>query len=480
MRGSGPKLPNGGKAQGLFLPRILAGLELLSTRPFVLAVAFSGLMPGVVLACALPPSVILTLPTFHYILAAALTVAATALFMFGAGQGYVPQFWAKLIWPGRRLLSPVLTSYFGFAALLVLLVIGWLGPRDPMHNLLTLVFWTGVWVALPLASMIFGDLWGRINPWTGPVRITRRALGWQGSIGLKALGAWPAVLGLAAFSWFQMIWLYPDDPAVLAALGAGWWLVIFILSLAEGEDWIHEGEFLTLLFGMIAKISPLWRSDQGVMLGWPGSQLARARGLSLSRAVFVTLVLASLTFDGLHKTFFWHALIGENPLEPGGRSAVVLVNSAGFLAVWVLTMGLLYALLGFGRIKAQSGPIMLSFLAIAAGYHAAHYLVMLLTAGQYTLAALNDPFLQGDSYLALPPFYVSFGFLTDRGGMSLIYAAQFFAILGAHLLALILSQPMRPAGPGRWQQVRDHLPITVFMVAYTVLGLWLISTARIG
>ena len=35
--------------------------------------------PGLAFACALPPSVILTLPTGHYITAAALTVALTAL-----------------------------------------------------------------------------------------------------------------------------------------------------------------------------------------------------------------------------------------------------------------------------------------------------------------------------------------------------------------------------------------------------------------
>jgi hypothetical protein len=33
--------------------------------------------PGLAFACALPPSVILTLPTGHYITAAALTVALT-------------------------------------------------------------------------------------------------------------------------------------------------------------------------------------------------------------------------------------------------------------------------------------------------------------------------------------------------------------------------------------------------------------------
>ena len=34
--------------------------------------------------------------------------------------------------------------------------------------------------------------------------------------------------------------------------------------------------------------------------------------------VFVSLALAALTFDGLAETFWWQALIGENPLEPTG------------------------------------------------------------------------------------------------------------------------------------------------------------------
>jgi hypothetical protein len=119
---------------------------------------------------------------------------------------------------------------------------------------------------------------------------------------------------------------------------------------------------------------------------------------------------------------------------------------------------------------------MLSFLAIAAGYHAAHYLVMLLTAGQYTLAALNDPLFQGESWLGLPPFYVSFGFLSDPGVMPVIYAAQFGAILGAHVLAVVLG--LKLAGHGA--RPVAHLPMTVLMVGYTVLGLWLLSTARTG
>ena len=162
-----------------------------------------------------------------------------------------------------------------------------------------------------------------------------------------------------------------------------------------------------------------------------------------------------------------------------GRSAVVWQNAAGLVAVFALTVLALWAGMALGRRLSggvfRADRVMLSFLAIASGYHAAHYLVMLLTAGQYTIAALNDPFFTGDSWLGLPPFYVSFGFLSDARVMPLIYGAQFLAILGAHLLAVMLA--LRLAGPVR---ARAHLPLTGLMVGYTVLGLWLLSTARVG
>jgi hypothetical protein len=331
--------------------------------------------------------------------------------------------------------------------------------------------------------MLMGNLWRSINPWTGPVRIARLLLGRTGRIGLARLGHWPAVLGYAGFVWFQMVSLYPDDPAVLATVALSYWAVIFVLAVLEGEDWLEEGEFLTVLFGFIAKVSPFWLKIDGprarLMRGWPGTQVLAMPPLTPSAVVFVSLALAALTFDGLMETFWWQALIGENPLEPTGRSAVMVENTVGLIAVWVSTLALILGAILLGRRVGggfATGPVMLSFLAIAAGYHAAHYLVMLLTAGQYTLAALNDPLFTGESWLGLPPFYVSYGFLTDPDVMPLIYGLQFAAILGAHLLAVVLG--LKLAGQGA--RPLAHLPMTVLMVGYTILGLWLLSTARTG
>ena len=442
-----------------------------------------GLMfaPSAALACALPPSVILTLPTGHYITAAALTVALTAL--LGAAAGHMPAMTARVLWDRRVLVPVVASSYLSVLAFLGLILIGFLGSRDPMHNLMTLVFWTGVWIVVPLGSVVFGNLWRPINPWTGPVRIARVLLRRKGGIGLSRLGHWPAVGFYGWFIWFQMISLYPDDPSVLAQAAATYWALVFILAVAEGEDWLDRGEFLTVLFGFVAKISPFWLEVKAgraqMMAGWPGAQVVRMPGLQRSARVFVALALAALTFEGLNETFWWQALIGQNPLEPVGRSAVVWQNAAGLVAVFALTVLALWAGMALGRRLSggvfRADRVMLSFLAIASGYHAAHYLVMLLTAGQYTIAALNDPFFTGDSWLGLPPFYVSFGFLSDARVMPLIYGAQFLAILGAHLLAVMLA--LRLAGPVR---ARAHLPLTGLMVGYTVLGLWLLSTARVG
>lgn len=462
-------------------PRSFAGLCQEFSKVLGSATACVAITPGLAFACALPPSIILTLPTGHYITAAALTVGLTAL--LGAAMHRLPAMEARLVRERRVLLPVTLTSYLSFLAFLGLIFVGLFGERDPMHNLMTLVFWTGVWIVVPLGSMLVGNLWRPINPWTGPVRIARLLLGRTGRVGLARLGRWPAVAGYAGFVWFQMVSLYPDDPAVLATVALSYWAVIFTLAVLEGEDWLEHGEFLTVLFGFIAKVAPFWLEIDGtrarLMRGWPGTQVLAMPPLTPSAVVFVSLALAALTFDGLMETFWWQALIGENPLEPTGRSAVMVENTVGLIAVWVSTLALILGAILLGRRVGggfATGPVMLSFLAIAAGYHAAHYLVMLLTAGQYTLAALNDPLFTGESWLGLPPFYVSYGFLTDPDVMPLIYGLQFAAILGAHLLAVVLG--LKLAGQGA--RPLAHLPMTVLMVGYTILGLWLLSTARTG
>ena len=438
------------------------------------------LLPGAAFACALPPSVILTLPTGHYITGAALTVSLTAL--LGALTARLPEMRAHLLYDGPERVPTVVTSYAAFLVFLLVLGLGILGPNDPMHNVLTLVFWAGVWIALPLASMLLGNIWRPLNPWYAAVKISRSLIGRSAGVGLARLGHWPAVLGLALFSWFQIVSLSPESPETLSRAVMIYWAVVYVLAVLEGEDWLGRGEFLTVFFAMVARIAPFWRERSAgrvqTYVGWPGTQVLRMPPLSLSEIGFVAVALGALSFEGVSETFFWLGLVGENPLEFTGRSAVVGVNTLGLLAAWALTALGIWAALGLGRRWGgrafAAGPVMLSFLAIAAGYHAAHFFVTLLTSAQYTLSALNDPLFRGDAWLGLEPFYVSLGFLSNSAVMAAIYAVQFLFILGAHLLAVLLV--LKLVGPKAPPMA--HLPMTALMVGYTILGLWLLSTAR--
>ena len=198
--------------------------------------------------------------------------------------------------------------------------------------------WTLLWVGLALASMLAGDLWRPIDPWTAPVTLTRRLLGRTGSIGLARLGHWPAVAGLLAIAWFEIVSLAPDDPPTLARAALLYWLAVFALATLEGPAFIRRGEALTLFFHFVSKIAPVWWTPAGrrteLHAGPPGAQILATPPLSPSAAAFVTLILATVTFDGLHLTFWWLARLGINPLEFPGRSAVTGANSLGLLAAW--------------------------------------------------------------------------------------------------------------------------------------------------
>ena len=455
------------------------------------------LTPGDALAHASDRGHVLLLPTGHYLIGGALAVAASFVVLLFVSANTLERVWAARLRigsvPTDALRLPL--SLISFGLLAVLVAAGFFGSRDPLSNPLPLTIWTLVWVGLTLAQGVFGNVWAWIDPWYGPWRIVTALLGrsppdtapWRLP---RWIGMWPAVLLFLAFAWFELIYPAPDDPGRLARTVGIYWLFSFAMMLAFGHDtWSSRGEFLSVFFGMVSRFGIVETErvggGNGLALCLPGAKLAVTPALPFSGTLFLLLALASVSFDGLSKTFFWFGLNGLNPLEYPGRTALIGINSAGLIAAFaVLTIVFLLSVAAGERLSGSrqsfaiaAGTFVWSIVPIALAYHFSHYLTALLVNGQYALVALSDPFSLGWNLFGTANVPVSAAIAAGSDAAWIVWNAQaaaivaghVVAVLAAHLLAYRLHETPRTAA-------LSQLPPTLLMIGYTVFGLWLLST----
>ena len=128
-----------------------------------------------------------------------------------------------------------------------------------------------------------------------------------------------------------------------------------------------------------------------------------------------------------------------------------------------------------------AGLYVWSIVPIALAYHFAHYLTALLVNGQYAIVALSDPYALGWNLFGTAYMDVSAGIASGSDAAWVLWNAQAAAIVGGHVLAVLvahmLADRLHPHGRGA---ALSQLPLTILMIAYTVLGLWLLSTPTAG
>src|SRR5260221_9649076 len=151
----------------------------LTSRRFLIGVAWiTTAMTGPALAHTGEGGFVLLLPTVYYLLGGTLAVAASfglvALAPVGLLQRRAQGHWRLCRLPA---LDPVVTSSLTALLLVILVVAGFIGNRDPLDNPLPLTIWTIWWVGLPMVQALFGNLWAYLNPWIPPGRLILRLLG---------------------------------------------------------------------------------------------------------------------------------------------------------------------------------------------------------------------------------------------------------------------------------------------------------------
>jgi hypothetical protein len=300
------------------------------------------------------------------------------------------------------------------------------------------------------------------------------------------------------FAWFELVEPAPDNPTRLAMAVATYAVGTLVGMMLFGERaWLSRAECFSVFLGFVARLSPLRLEARGapsssrhrLILGTPGATLTGQGELPAAAMLFVLLTLATVSFDGLSKTFWWLALGDINPLEFPGRTAVIARNSIGLIATWA-TLAAGYVLtLVLGNILARRrgklgqdlGAFALSILPISIGYHAAHYLTTFLVNAQYAVLSLNDPFDVSWNILGLADRHAIVSFLSDHYMVAVIWTIQASSVVLGHMLAVWLAHAIAVE---RFGTVRaallGQLPLAVLMIAYTWFGLWLLAAPTVG
>lgn len=434
---------------------------------------------------------VLLLPTGYYLSGGAIAVAASFFalaFLSTARLETFLRFRLPIGFLSGRLRFPASLASFLFFAILI--AAGFLGSRDPLSNPLPLVVWSLLWVGLTFVQGVFGNLWRWLEPWYAPWRLATRIVGRAPLKLPERLGCWPAVLIFLAFVWFELIDPAPDDPARLAVAAGLYWLLTFAAMLVFGHDeWSRRGEFLSVFFGLIARFGMIERQPDGrLLLAFPGARLADAPILSVSAMLLLLVALASVSFDGLSQTFLWLGLNGVNPLELPGRTALTAINGAGLVLACLLLAGLFFLsvhlgqkLIGRGEALPAARLLVWSIVPIALAYHVAHYLTVLMVDAQYAFVAISDPFSRGWNLFGTAYMPVRAAVAAGSDAAWMIWNGQAAAIVGGHVIAVIAAHLLAARLlPEPRAALLSQLPLTILMIAYTVFGLWLLSTPAAG
>jgi len=411
----------------------------------------------------------LTIPTWLFLSTGGAAVGASFLLAsFVTDRSLIDGIheWRRAVRiPARRVIV-ALARTVGVAGLVLVVVAGYVGPTDPRANAAILLVWVGWWAGLAMSAYLLGNSWPLFNPWRTIARLLP-SLSWPYP---ERLGAWPSVAGLLALVFLEVVSPLAEQSALLATTVLAYSVVTLAGALAFGPaTWFEQVDPPARVFRYYGRVAPISVDDEGLSVRLPGTALSTPRLVDGNDEVaFVVGLLWVTAFDGFVATPAWGDIAA--PLVDAGLPPLA-VYLLGLLVGFVLFLGvyLLAATLArrsgntFVTTTALAQRFAPPLLAIAAGYHLAHYLDYFLGLSPALVQVAVAPLSARSSVLLLPiPSWF--------GGVALasIIAGHLLAIWVAHAAAYDLF-------PGRLQAIRSQYPFIAVMVVYTMTSLWVVS-----
>jgi hypothetical protein len=387
----------------------------------------------------------------------------------------------------------VVLGTVGVLAFVVTAYAGLAGTDTQSDNLAPTMVFVAFWVGVPFASLLLGDVWRLLSPW----RAVGRLVGWfaAGVAGElpeplpypSRLGRWPAAFWIFAFAVCELCWATATEPGPLAIL-----MIIYFVVMAVGmsvygvEPWVRNADGFGVLFGLLATLAPIGRRADGrLVLRVPGTGALRAATVAGTVMVLLTSV-GSTAFDGAkegplfnhiaqHLQSFFHSLgLSLGTALELGFVIGLLITISIVAAIWIGGMeGMPPAKDAHTRI-GRARAFAHALVPIAAGYLVAHYFSLLAYNGQDLWRLASDPLGNGSDLFGGANASIDYGVISATG----IWYVQVGALVCGHVAGLVLAhdRALELYGSAR-AATRSQIVMLVLMVAFTCLGLWLLSAA---
>lgn len=434
----------------------------------------------------------LPLPLWHYLTGAgaavALSFVVAALFLRREPKSPMV---LRIALPAMavRLAGAALPT-FGLFAFLALLLAGFFGEQgDWDSNPLPVTVWVLWWVGLAFVSAFLGNVWPQLDPWRtiGRRLPERPPFAWP-----ARLGAWPAVALFFLFACLELAWTENAVPFKLATV-----ILVYSLATLAGMGlfgvtaWRGNADPFARFFRLFACFAPLRIGNGSLILRPPGAGLAGQGLPDAAGCAFVVLMISTVFFDGLSETPLWESFMGAagQLLYAAGLTQLVgytaahsLIKILGLLAT-PLVFAAIYLLVCavMGRVSGDAPGIaarryILTLVPIAIAYHLAHYLSYLLIQGQAIIPLLSDPFGRGWDLFGTRAREIDIGVVS----MKFVWLFAVAAIVTGHVASIALAhiEGFRTDPPPHVCASRAliaQLPMVIFMVAFTMLSLWILS-----
>lgn len=388
-----------------------------------------------------------------------------------------------------------LASFFGMGMFVLVVYAGFAGAQVPNANLSVTFVYVVFWVGMPVASVLFGDLFRALSPWRSCARLIR----WAGRrlaprtfarAPLRypdRLGVWPAVAALIGFAWLELVYVPADRdrPATLAALSLAYFLAMLIgMALFGVEEWGEQADGFGVYFNLLSRISTLCQDARGVvhrrrlLSGLPDMPV-RAGTIAL-----VCAIIGTTTFDGLSNGGLWRT--NEPHLQSlfadlgfSLTPAIELAYSLGLVLCVALIAGVYrLGIVGVRSVNHRFSSTELShsfahtLVPIGFAYVLAHYFSLLIWQGQAIGYLASDPLGNGANIFGTNAYQIDYKIISYAA----IWYVQVAALIAGHVGGLALAHDRALAMYSNAQEaIRSQYWMLAVMVAFTSFGLWLLS-----